>query len=55
MTDIGDVHDVQDIVSQNLECSAQDIGVQKGTKVTDVSVIVDRGSAGVEGNRTQAA
>ena len=49
MTDIGDVHHVLDAVAQEFERTTKDVGVQEGTEVADMRVVIDGGAAGVEG------
>ena len=49
MADVGDVHHVLDAVAQEFERATKDVGIQEGAKVADVRVVVDGGSAGVEG------
>ena len=49
MTDVRDVHHVLDAVAEEFERAAKNVGVQKGTKVADMRVVVDGGAAGVEG------
>ena len=48
MTDVRDIHHVLDAVTQEFERATKDVGVQEGTKVADMRVVVDGGAAGVE-------
>ncbi len=49
MTDVSDVHHVLDAVAEEFKRATKDVGVQEGTEVADVRVIIDGGAAGVEG------
>ena len=51
MPHIGDVHDVTDFMAQELQSPAQNIGIQKGTEVPDVRIVVDGRTTGIEGHR----
>ena len=49
MTDVSDVHHVLDAVAQEFERATKDVGVQEGPEVADMRIVVDGGTAGVEG------
>ena len=48
MADIGDIHDVLYLVAVIEQSAFEDIFKNVGAEITDVSVIVDGGAAGVE-------
>jgi len=50
VVDVGEVHDVEDVVSRVGEVAAQQIFEQKRPEVADVRVVPDRRAAGVEGD-----
>ena len=49
MTDVRDVHHVLDAVAEEFERATKDVGIQEGPEVADMRVVVDGGTAGVEG------
>ena len=49
MTDVRDVHHVLDAVAQEFERATKNVGVQERPEVADMRIVVDGGSAGVEG------
>jgi hypothetical protein len=51
MANISDVHHMLDVMSEEFECAAKDVGVQERSEVADVRVVVDGRPAGVESER----
>src|SRR3954468_12097600 len=45
---VGDVHDVKDLVAARLQPAPEEVLEQEGPEVSDVGVVVDRGTTGVE-------
>ena len=50
VADVGQVHDVDDLVAEQLQRAAQQVGVEERPEVPDVGEVVDGGPAGVEGD-----
>ena len=48
MTDVGDVHDVVDAVTKELERSPKKVGVEERSEISDMRVVVDGRAAGIE-------
>ena len=49
MADIRDVHHVLDAVAEEFKRATEDVGIEKGTEVADMRIVVDGGAAGIEG------
>ena len=50
MADIGDIHDVLDVIAVVLKHTAQLILKEIGTKIADVRVVVDRRATAIDTN-----
>lgn len=45
--DVGDIHDVEDIVAAEFEVAAEEVGEDEGAEVADVGAVIDRWAAAV--------
>lgn len=45
--DVGDIHDVEDIVAAEFEVAAEEVGEDERAEVPDVGAVIDRGAAAV--------
>ena len=48
VVDVGEVHDVKDVITAGLEPSPEEVDKQERPEVADVGVVIDRGATRIE-------